>query len=125
MSAKGTDLGKVQEIFDVITQTKRQIQSVGMTKAAFLNPPDDTIDLMAEGIMNRVLRVTEEAGRFDDATAVKYGFDSAGTRGVRNRLAHVYGDVDREIIWQVIEEDFDVLLAACHAYCDDEGIDLG
>lgn len=125
MSAKSTDLGKVQEIFDVITQTNRQIESVGMTKEAFLNPPDDPVDLMTEGIMNRVFRVTEEAGRFDDDVAKKYGFDSAGARGVRNRLAHVYGDVDREIIWHVIEEDFDVLLSACRAYCDDNGLDLG
>ena len=74
--------------------------------------------------MNRVLRVTEEAGRIDDATAAEYGFDSSGARGIRNRLAHVYGDVDREIIWQVVEEDFDILLEACHAYCDAEGLEL-
>ena len=95
-----------------------------MTKAAFLNPSDDATDLMAEGIMNRVLRVTEEAGRVDDTTAKEYGFDSAGARGVRNRLAHAYGDVDREIIWQVIEEDFDALLNACSKYCEDNGLDL-
>ena len=124
MNAKRTDFGKIQEMFDVITQTKRQIESVGMTKAAFLNPLDDATDLMAEGIMNRVLRVTEEAGRVDDATAEEYGFDSAGARGVRNRLAHAYGDVDKEIIWQVIEEDFDALLNACSKYCEDNGLDL-
>ena len=74
--------------------------------------------------MNRVLRVTEEAGRIDDAVAAKHGFDTSGARGVRNRLAHVYGDVDREIIWQVIEQDFEALLDACQSYCDDEGVEL-
>lgn len=124
MSAKSTDLGRIQEIYDVITQTKCQIESVGLTKDVFLNPGDDVADLIAEGVMNRVLRVTEEAGRVSEAVSTKYGFDSAGARGVRNRLAHVYGDVDREIVWQVIEDDFDTLLQACQAYCEDEGIEL-
>lgn len=124
MSAKSTNLGRVQEIFDVITQTRRQIKAIGLTKEAFLEPVDDAEDLIAEGIMNRVLRITEEAGRIDDETAIQYGFDSAGARGVRNRLAHVYGDVDKEIIWQVVEEDFETLLRACRAYCDDEGVEL-
>ena len=124
MSAKSTDLGRVQEIYDIITQTKRQINAIGLTKGAFLEPPDDTTDLVSEGVMNRVFRMTEEAGRVSEDAAEKYGFDSAGARGVRNRLAHVYGDVDREIIWQVIEDDFDTLLKACEAYCEENGIEL-
>ena len=125
MSAKSTDLGRIQEMFDVITLTKQQVASVGLTKESFINPKDDAEDLIAEGVMNRVLRITEEAGHIEENIAAQYGFDSAGARGVRNRLAHVYGDVDREIIWQVIEEDFDILLKACISYCDDNGIDLG
>ena len=117
-------MGRIQEVFDVITLTKQQIASVGLTRESFLNPKDDTEDLVAEGIMNRVLRVTEEAGHIEEGIAAQYGFDSAGARGVRNRLAHVYGDVDRDIIWRVIEEDFDILLEACISYCDDNGIDL-
>ncbi|HAM16390.1 MAG TPA: hypothetical protein DCP91_11180 [Eggerthellaceae bacterium] len=124
MSAKSTDLGKVQEIYDVVVLTKRQIEAVDLTREKFLDPPDDKTDLMAEGIMNRVLRVAEEAGRVEADTASKYGFDSVGARGVRNRLAHAYGDVDREIVWQVIESDFDALLKACLSYCEDKGIDI-
>ena len=124
MSAKKNNLGRVQEIYDVVTQTKRQIEDIGLTKQEFLEPSTDIGDLVAEGVMNRVLRVAEEAGRIDDAVAKKHGFDSAGARGVRNRLAHVYGEVDREIIWQVIEEDFDALLAACHSFSEEEGVEL-
>ena len=124
MSAKSTNLGRVQEIYDIATQTKRQIESVGLSKEGFLNPTGDAVDLIAEGVMNRVFRIAEEAGRIDDGTAKRYGFDSVGARGVRNRLAHAYGEVDREIIWQVIETDLDVLLEACKAYCEDEGIGL-
>ena len=124
MSAKSTDLGRIQEIYDIVTQTRDQIQAIGLTREAFLNPPDDTTDLASEGVMNRIFRMTEEAGRVSADVAEAYGFDSAGARGIRNRLAHVYGDVDREIIWQVVEKDFDTLLEACEAYCEDNGIDL-
>jgi len=124
MNAKRTDLGRVQEIHDIIKQTQRQIASTGLTRESFINPPDDMYDLVAEGVMNRVFRVAEEAGRVSDEVADAYGFDSVGARGVRNRLAHAYGDVDREIIWQVIDSDFDVLLAACQKYCEDVGVDL-
>lgn len=124
MSAKRTDLGRIQEIYDVVTQTRRQIESVGLTKESFLSPGDATTDLVAEGVMNRIFRVAEEAGRISEETAKAHGFDTIGARGVRNRLAHAYGDVDRELIWSVLESDFDDLLAACASYCEAEGVDL-
>ncbi|MDO4289925.1 MAG: DUF86 domain-containing protein [Eggerthellaceae bacterium] len=124
MNAKNSDLGRIQEIYDVITQTKRQIKALNITKERFLDPPDDADDLIAEGVMNRVLRATEEAGRLSDEAAENYGFDRRGVLGVRNRLAHAYGDVDREVIWLVIERDFDALLESCKKYCDDKGFDL-
>ena len=71
--------------------------------------------------MNRVLRVTEEVGRLSDEVSQRYGFEKHAVLGVRNRLAHAYGDVDREIIWAVIEHDFDELLASCALYCEDNG----
>ena len=43
---------------------------------------------------------------------------------MRNRLAHAYGEVDREILWEVISEDFDELLSSCRAYCDEKGLEL-
>ncbi|MDO4400536.1 MAG: DUF86 domain-containing protein [Coriobacteriia bacterium] len=87
-------------------------------------PENDTQDLIAEGVLNRVLRVAEEVGWIDEEIARTYGFETVGARGIRNRLAHAYGDVDREIIWNVIENDFNDLLRACKAYCDDLGIEL-
>lgn len=124
MNAKLTDLARIQEIFEVITETQRQIFSLKINKNRFINPSNDTDDLIAEGILNRVLRITEEAGYIFDEIAEKYGFDRHGVRGVRNRLAHAYGEVDREIIWNVIQEDFDSLIASCKAFSEDEGIDL-
>ena len=124
MTAKPSDLGRIQEIFDVVTQTQRQLVELGFSRERFLSPTTTEDDLIAEGIVNRVLHVAEEAGRISDEVARRYGFDTRGTCGVRNRLAHAYGEVDREILWQVVAEDFDALLDSCHAYCDDQGLEL-
>lgn len=124
MNAKSNDLARIQEIWDVGTQTKRQIVSLGFSRERFLNPASDADDLIAEGLMNRVLRICEEAGCVSDEAARMYGFDRHAAGGVRNRLAHAYGEVDRAIIWEVIERDLDVLLEACQTYCLEEGIKL-
>ncbi len=124
MSAKPNDLGRIQEIFDVVTQTQRQMSELAFTRERFLSPASTEEDLISEGIINRVLRVTEEAGRISDEVSRAYGFDTKGAAGVRNRLAHAYGEVDREILWEVISRDFDELLSSCRAYCDDKGLEL-
>lgn len=124
MSAKRNELARIQEIYDVATQTLSQMEELGFTEERFLEPKGAEDDLIAEGILNRVLRVTEEAGHIEDGVARQYGFDRRGAVDVRNRLAHAYGEVDREIIWQVLTEDFKVLISACHAYCDDQGLEL-
>lgn len=124
MSAKPSDLGRIQEIFDVVTQTQQQMRELGFKRERFLHPASTEDDLISEGIINRVLRVAEEAGRISDEISRTYGFDTKGASGVRNRLAHAYGEVDREILWAVISADFDKLLASCRAYCDDKGLEL-
>lgn len=124
MNAKSTDLARIQEIYDVIQETRRQISALDITEDKFLNPSNDTEDLISEGILNRVLRVTEEAGSISDEVMQQYGFDRYGVRGVRNRLAHAYGEVDREIIWNVIKGDFDSLLESCIKFCEDSGLEL-
>ena len=124
MSAKHDDWARLQEIYDVVRETRIQMEQIGFTKERFLDPENAQDDLISEGLMNRVFRVTEEAGHLSDEVARRYGFDRQGVLGVRNRLAHAYGEVDREIIWSVIEEDFDELLDACRRYCADNDIEL-
>lgn len=125
MHAKATDLARIQEIHDVVKETQRQIKVLSITRERFLHPTNDADDLIAEGIMNRVLRATEEAGRMSEETAQQYGFDLHGVSGVRNRLAHAYGEVDRSIIWEVIERDFPALLASCERFCEENGVSVG
>ena len=113
MSARSDDLARIQEIYDVVVRTQSQLDALGFTRERFLDPQNDADDLLAEGFMNRVLRVTEEVGRISDNVARQYGFDMRGASGVRNRLAHAYMEVDREIVWQMLNEEFGVLLGAC------------
>lgn len=124
MNAKKSDLGRIQEIYDIAMKTRAQINSTQFTKERFLNPTNDEDDLMAEGILNRVLRLTEELGSVEEATARKYSLNDKGARGIRNRLAHAYGEVDREIVWNVIENDFDEILDGCRAYCNGMGVEI-
>ena len=71
MNAKRDDLSRLQEIHDIILQTKRQLRALEFTRSRFCDPDNDEDDLIAEGIMNRVLRVTEEVGRLSSAMGSK------------------------------------------------------
>lgn len=124
MSAKSSDLARIQETYDLVMLTRGQIEELSITKEQFLDPRNSDDDLRAEGLMNRVFRIAEEAGAISEEVAIQYGFETREIRGLRNILAHAYGEVDREIIWSVIENDFDKLLEACRTYCDDNGLDL-
>lgn len=83
MNAKSNDLARIQEIWDVGVQTRNQIASLGFTKSRFLEPKSDSDDLIGEGIMNRVLRLTEEAGRISESVAREYGFERQAASGAK------------------------------------------
>lgn len=124
MNAKKNDLGRIQEVYDIIKKTSKQVEELSFTKERFLDPKSDEDDLIAEGIMNRIFRLTEELGHLDEALAEGYALDTKGARGIRNRLAHAYGEVDREIIWAVIEKEFADIEHGCKQFCDDVGVEL-
>ncbi|MCL2882019.1 MAG: DUF86 domain-containing protein [Coriobacteriia bacterium] len=123
MSAQNSDLARIQEMFDIIEQTRRHLAEIDMTKERFLSPQNPADKLIVEGLESRVFRVTEEGGKMSEE-ALRYGFDTQEMRGMRNILAHAYGEVDQRIIWDALEKDFPALAAACQAYCTDKGIEL-
>lgn len=98
MSAKSTDLARVQEVYDVVRQTQEQMRKLVFTKERFLNPTNDVDDLIAEGLMNRAFRITEEAGKIStDAPPVM-----VSTRAVHPGFAIVW--LTR--IWKLIARLF-------------------
>lgn len=124
MSAKATDLARVQEIFNLTTITQRQIEELDITEQRFKQPETTNDQLLVEALMNRVFRITEEAGALSDEALEHYDFERRALKGVRNRLAHAYGEVNADLIWEVIETDFPQLLEGCQSYCDEHGFEL-
>ncbi len=125
MNAKKNDDARIQEIYDVIELTLEEIAAIGLSQEEFLNPSCAKDNLVADGVANRVLRVTEEAGKLSDEVTAAYDIDRAEISGMRNRLAHAYGEVDMGVIWQIVQEDFPVLLEQCKLYAEDRGMTLG
>ncbi len=123
MSARESDLLRIQEIYDVATQTIDQMERANVTKESFLKPSSAQEELVAEGLVNRVLRATEEGGKLSNLFE-GYGFELRQMSGLRNRLAHAYGTVDMAIVWDVLQEEFPKLVEACEDYCEDVGIKL-
>ena len=63
MNAKRDDLSRLQEIHDIFAVPSVSCARSSSLVLDFGDPDNDEDDLIAEGIMNRVLRVTEEVGR--------------------------------------------------------------
>lgn len=125
MSAKNSDYKRVAELYGVIQETKGRVAYVGMDKEAFIAA--DTFDarILANGLLMRVFRATEEAGSMSEGTRAAHPvIYLRGIKSMRNVLAHDYGEVDREAVWDSIEHDFSELERFCLAFAEENGIDL-
>lgn len=123
MSAKENDLLRIQEIYDIATQTLDQLAELELTAARFQSPQTAQEELVAEGLANRVFRATEEGGKLSEVFR-EYGFELREMSGLRNRLAHAYGTIDMAIVWDVLQEEFPKLVEGCERYCADNDIKL-
>lgn len=123
MSAKENDLLRIQEMYDIATQTMSQIDELGFNRERFVHAQTVQDQLIAEGLANRVFRITEEGGKLSELFK-EYGFELREMSGLRNRLAHAYGTIDMEIVWNVLETEFPKVIEGCERYCDDNGITL-
>lgn len=123
MSAKENDLLRIQEMYDIATQTMSQIAELEFNQERFVHAQSVQDQLIAEGLANRVFRITEEGGKLSELFK-EYGFELREMSGLRNRLAHAYGTIDMEIVWNVLESEFPKVIEGCERYCDDNGITL-
>ena len=125
MSAKNSDYTRVAELYGVIQETKGRVAYVGMDKEAFIAA--DTFDarILVNGLLMCVFRATEEAGSISEETCAAHPVIYwRGIKSTRNVLAHDYGEVDREAVWDSIEHDFSELERFCLAFAEENGIDL-
>lgn len=123
MSAMQNDLLRIQEMYDIATQTMSQINELDFTQERFVNTQSTQDQLIAEGLANRVFRITEEGGKLSEIFK-EYGFELHEMSGLRNRLVHAYGTIDMEIVWNVLANEFPKVIDGCERYCADNGIDL-
>lgn len=123
MSAKENDLLRIQEMYDIATQTMSQIDELEFNRERFVHAQTVQDQLIAEGLANRVFRITEEGGKLSELFK-EYGFELHEMSGLRNRLAHAYGTIDMEIVRNVLETEFPKVIEGCERYCDDNGITL-
>ena len=86
----------------------------GITEEAFIATDDVQTRAIADSLLMCVLRVTEEAGKLSDAVQFAHPeIDWRGIAGMRNYLAHDYGNIDRKMVWAATHEEFDGLRNAC------------
>ena len=123
MSAKPNDILRIQEIYDIATETLAQLEELSLTEEQFLYPSTARDKLMTEGLVNRVLRAAEEGGKLSTAL-LEYGFEMKEMSGLRNRIVHAYGTIDMGIIWKILQTEFPQLVENCEDYCTRQGLYL-
>ena len=109
MSAKPNDILRIQEIYDIATETLAQLEELSLTEEQFLYPSTARDKLMTEGLVNRVLRAAEEGEKLSTAL-LEYGFEMKEMSGLRNRIVHAYGTIDMGIIWKILQIEFPQLI---------------
>ena len=125
MSAKNSDLKRVAELYEVIQETRRRVESTHVDRTSFLEADSVEGRILADGLLMCVFRATEEAGSMSAETRAAHPeIYWRGIKSMRNVLAHDYGEVDREMVWDSIEHDFPELERFCLAYAEENGIDL-
>jgi uncharacterized protein with HEPN domain len=95
----------------------RHMQDAATKIAAFIAglSEDDFMrsDLVQHGVLNCLYIICEAANRITDATRTRFPqIEWAIMRGMRNRLAHAYFDINLDIVWYTATVDIPRLLTA-------------
>lgn len=107
------DLQRIEHIRDYCTAIERTIARYGRSFEAFDTDPD-----YQRSVAFSILQIGElsaglsQAFKEETAARVQWG----PIKGMRNLVAHSYGTMDREIIWETILED----IPALKAFCDEQ-----
>lgn len=99
---------------EVIQESRDRISAFQLDKESFLNAEGVKGRALVDSLLLCVLRVTEEVGNLSDQTKAAHPeVDWHAISGMRNRLVHDYGHVDRRFVWEAITQDFDFLEKVC------------
>lgn len=125
MSAKNSDYKRVVELYEVIQETRHRLTFAQIDRGTFLAADSIESRVLADSLLMCVFRATEEAGSMSEETRAAHPeIYWRGIKSMRSVLAHDYGEVDREAVWDSIEHDFPELEKSCLAYAEENGIEL-
>ena len=108
------DRERLMHIRDAALKIARFIS--GLTEEEFQQS-----DLVQHGVLNCLYIIGEAASRITPATREQFrNIDWDVIRGMRNRLAHVYFDINLGIVWYSAMTDVPRLLAAIERILESE-----
>ena len=100
MIARKSDGLRAQEVLEAISETNERIKAFDITEDQFLHANDVRTRALADSLLMCALRVTEEAGKLSERSQRLHPeIEWRGIIGMRNYLAHDYGNVDRSVVW--------------------------
>jgi uncharacterized protein with HEPN domain len=114
---KDSDWQKIRHIQSYCDDIAAAIERFGKSLDLFLSDKD-FFNSVSMSLLQIGELATALSPEFRDFTKerVQWGL----IRGMRNWLAHAYGDVSREIIWDAATEDIPVLLSFCQEIIAEE-----
>ena len=114
MTARKSDSLRAQEVLEAIFETNERIKVFDITEDQFLHANDVRTRALADSLLMCALRVTEEAGKLSERSQRLHPeIEWCGIIGMRNYLAHDYGNVDRSVVWDAVTMEFPALERAC------------
>jgi uncharacterized protein with HEPN domain len=91
--------GLLLDIVDSARMIRRYL--AGVDQDAFLANPEKQ-----DAVLRRLEIIGEAASRLDDATRSRFpGLPFRSMKGMRNIIAHDYGDVDIGLVWKTASTD--------------------
>lgn len=125
MSARQDDNRRIGEIWHTIQQLKRRMAEGGVNRESFLHPANAQEEMVVDGLLYSLFRITEEASSLSDRTKIEFPhIPWDAVRGLRNRLAHDYPGTDHASIWQVFDDDIRELESMCALYAERRRLDI-
>ena len=107
---KSPDLRRIEHIRDYCCVIQKTLTRCGQAFETFTADTD-----YEQSIAFSVFQIGELSGGLSEEFREKTSADIPWQmiRGMRNIIVHNYGNVDKEILWQVATEDIPILLAFC------------
>lgn len=125
MNAKRSDKDRVIAIFTIIQEMKLRLRALNYSRAEFSTAVDPITRNHVDGIEVCIFRITEDiinlSEEFKDTYPV---IEWHKIRGLRNVLAHDYGSVDPEIVWDTAHANIPLIEEVCKQYARDNGFEL-